>query len=265
MACEKLEALKDVVLALVKNGNVDHGKIVKEIRALLVDASKGMAAIPVVLNACFGGFNLSEHFQNYLNQLGINDTDNRVLVASHIKLYGAQMCLEFPNLHKLVSLYYNSNIQRLYQFAACISLNKSYKGHCAGDVDEWNATPRHVKDYLVDAAKAWGNDDVHTKSSDLLKHKDFMVVLSTIGFAPDVWLHQNHFQKGIMFALTCAPETVLSRLKLTANNYENDKISEIVGLLAASGCYSKLVIVEVPALVGWKVNEYDGWESIEYY
>jgi hypothetical protein len=109
--------------------------------------------------------------------------------------------------------------------------------------------------------------------SDLQKENQFVYALFNDGYhTPTTWRHTNIFNISAMkYLLSRYPvkikrdhvfDFVVTKNSLRIDTELMEKVERKFGLLCASGAHAKLAIAEVPAKMRWRIEEYDGLESV---
>jgi len=117
-----LSNINSMVFELIKNYNVSQRFINKSISDYIKNKSEEKK--PVLYNNCYGGYNLSQSFINFINENNKDDNNKyeesdeygkkyRIKGAELIIPYGNTIISKYPLLFELVNIYNYSNLHKL--------------------------------------------------------------------------------------------------------------------------------------------------------
>jgi hypothetical protein len=122
MAQNDLNILVDLVVELVTNRNVHPNVIDQHITQALLKASKKYTKKPVLYNATYGYFNISNHFKTWLTSHDIEaNMIDRVDAAEQMGTYSQDISMAFPDIIDLVTVIESTNIRCLFDHAFLIT------------------------------------------------------------------------------------------------------------------------------------------------
>jgi len=297
------------------------------LRDAIVDKSKQIPPIKILINDCYGGFGYNKTFIKFLNgKMGMHSSyfDCRIDPIDHIRDFGKSILDGNKLLERIMYMYFSSNIRKI--FTGLFSLKckndsiitfKENLTELKRHIDS-PYTKRNVNTNLLSCDSIYGNlYHIHQCDYNSLinaynegmssKHESKYEKIS------EIEKQVKHHISEYAYLNDQNVDTVYSDMKMYAKSndkkrdncqesfadyvienindtktwdatsafttdavmylidhnceikYDDTKMEEIYskfGLICASDKYCKLKIVEVPALCGWTVHEYDGLENV---
>ena len=248
-----------------------HEEINNLVRKTILDQGAKLPSRRVLYNHAYGGFEFSDRFKEKLPRVAItSDYDyaehmyNREnpLIIQTITDFGREICTRFPFILE------DLNVAEKWKLKDLMGSNVAAKSDSKGALDQVDpdlaarlasfksssSSPRRDEDRDSDFV-----DYAETYPETWMFHRKLSLPLTV---APDFG---KHSQIAVQFAhqlLHDAPEIYRDQEPSTRDI--DTQIYECIGLAGASGAYSILRVVTVPALVNYTIDEYDGFESVKF-
>jgi hypothetical protein len=248
------------VKALLAAGRT-HEQLTRRIRQLVLAEAEELPPRKVIYCRSYGGFGLNERFETYLKSFtSVRCKDFRVdcvrddsALLKAIVDFGRSICDELPYI---LEDFRTSNKWKLEE------LMRITPG--------WEKGFEQYPDLVVDAKAFCDRARSERSGSKDDNDEDF------VDFAkrnPNRWMqHEGLVEFG--GALEPFPTSLGFAHELLCNDpakyragpdeQQDAAIYERVGLLAASPIQTKLAIEQVPALVNYEIEEYDGLENVKF-
>jgi hypothetical protein len=256
------------VRALLAAGRT-HEQLILRLRQLVLAEAEAGVLPPrkVIYSASYGGFAINDMFKKHLQSftsIGCSEhefdcaRDDPAIIKA-IGDFGRSVCDELPYVLADFRTSKKWGLRELMKNQAFCSL-----------VDVENGFDQHPD--LVTGAKAFYERRKSDRGQQQLTNdRDDFVAFARSN--PDRWMQHEvlmHLHGGFEpFAesLGFAHELLAkdsAKYRTGPDEQRDTAIYEHVGLLAASTSLNKLAIAQVPALVDYKIVEYDGLESVRF-
>jgi len=234
-----------------------HAQLILRIRQLVLAEAEVLPPRKVIYCRSYGGFGINERFETYLKTFTSVEhkdfsRDDPAIIKAIVDL-GRSTCDELPYI---LADFRTSNKWKLEEL-----MHKK-----AGWEKDFDQHP----DLVIDAEAFYDLARSERRDSGDENGEDF------VEFAkrnPNHWMkHDGLIKFGgalepFSASLGFAHELLRkdpAKYRAEPDEQQDAAIYERVGLLAASPSGVKLAIAQVPALVNYKIEEYDGLESVEF-
>ena len=257
----------------------------------MLKEAKEKPRVRVVYCTSYGGFGYSDEFlafirsrfgDSYYHHLGRSDP----ALIQAISDYGRSLCDKFPFILDDMRAVYAWKLQTLlaHLSSKLKTINSSFSmtGRST-NVEEFDsdlvAAATSFVDQMYDAKGHWKADCLGGFPDGRQSHlKDGPPEISLEAFAemhPDFWMAQHCVSPSsfagagssrvtLLFAHVLLKDSGSTRYRVEPDETRDAAIYEQIGLWGASCTGSQLDIEEIPALVDYSIEEYDGMETVEY-
>ena len=293
-----MENYKKTILELIKK--YKHKDLVIELRNILISESKSKDLKPNRILYCnsYGNFEYSQAFMIFLNYDDIW-IDDRIGVVKKLKEFGKDCILKYPEIARLVTIYNYYDLGKVFTDIKTIYIyenNLSYLMNLLEKTKNSNQTYGNSDEFIEDSLLYHLDITKYTKLNIIISCEQAILILinkindlktclknhnikelldfyslhkttyTYIGFiefadAPtkSKWNYQKYYDAHAMQYIELYPNIYnYNNIELTlANTHIED-----IGLLYASTNNCLLKIKEIPALLDWRISEFDGLESI---
>lgn len=253
----------DRPLSQLLDAGHSHNSIVKHIRQFILDRSKDLPPRQVIINTEYGGFGISSSVQTFLeNKLGsdvIGEFGNphpqfreNPEIVEALKEYGEEVCGRLPFLRDDWRTALKWNLDRLWGSG----------GKKVGtDIDEefqLKARAELFKKEWAESLKRVGSFTQTPPFEEFAKAH------------PDQWMRHFPRHSRAMHGPSLGLAHVLLKEEpqkfrvVSPDPKTDDDIHLLVALACASDGHSFLEVQTVPAVVDYRIEEYDGMERIAY-
>jgi len=177
---ELMEHLEKIVITLVIDKGVPERSINNHIRRTIEKAAKHLPKIPVLINTCHGGYEISDDFSEFLDDQTVADDNyymikatsvgngiykDRIISALAIPEYGRQIAQTYPYLLDMMKIY-QASYKTIAQLLACANrINNNEE-----TLEEIDKRYEHIKEYAL---------NLYTGVSKHMKNKPSPYLLET--------------------------------------------------------------------------------------
>lgn len=255
------------VRALLAAGRT-HAQLIQRMRQLVLAEAGLLPPRKVIYNTSYGGFGINKRFEEYLKsftsiksgQFGFDFARDDPVVIKAIADFGRSICDELPYI---LADFRTSKKWRLEE----LMRNPQGSGSV---VDVEGGLDQHPD--LVIGAKAFYDQSRSGSGRQQGANKGDFVDFARHN--SDCWMQHEVLTSDISGSFEPFPVSLAFAHELLAKDpvkyrtgpdkQRDAAIYERVGVLAANTSLTKLAIAEVPALVDYKIDEYDGLENVQF-
>lgn len=297
---EAQQRLLTAVDELVFTHGIEHKTISDSITKHILQRVSNLPKRKILYNACHGGFDVSDDFLEYISNTPQEPHESnfqslcylsRQHYASLITPFGKK-CLNDLSMTKLqylkdmIYIYHKYNFKKVYGLVSLINMynNEQTQKEKASVYrnDALQLIPSQTLDEFITFHSKMYNEASYRRFGNFTTREPFLQAVSEYGIQDKItWSHNSYytfvavkyliskyqllFEDKVPEKSLCNDELVYDVLSddyIKINEELMNEVEEQFGLLCASGSYCMLAIAEIPSVVDFTIDEYDGLETV---
>jgi len=263
----------EAALALLAE-NHTHYDLKQRLHQLVMKEAEKLPPVKVLYCTSYGRFQVSAGFRALLRSRSINSANRSdPALIKAISDYGRLICDRFPFILDEMRVAYTWKLNEL--LAKMMEELTMSRSEMEFDPDLITEATSFMTIYqMCDSTTGYwrsGCLGTHPNGHSVVKGQE-IDLMTFAEMHPDFWMTHHSFGPGpgsfkisFRFAHFLLQGSNRARYQVGPDEVQDAAIYEFIGLKGACTSLSHLDIEEIPALVDYSINEYDGKEEVEYW